>query len=30
MGAAVLDGVEKFGASGFDPGDAIVMNTPYV
>jgi N-methylhydantoinase B len=30
MGAAVLDGVEKFGISGFEPGDAIVMNAPYV
>ena len=30
MGAAVLDGIEKFGLSGFEPGDAIVMNAPYV
>lgn len=30
MGIAVLDGIEKFGLSGFEPGDAIVMNAPYV
>lgn len=30
MGAAVLDGIEKFGLSGFEPGDAVVMNAPYV
>lgn len=30
MGVAVMDGIEKFGISGFEPGDAIVMNAPYV
>jgi N-methylhydantoinase B len=30
MGTAVLDGIERFGLSGFDPGDAVVMNAPYV
>jgi N-methylhydantoinase B len=30
MGVAVLDGIKKFGLSGFEPGDAIVMNAPYV
>ncbi len=30
MGTAVQDGIEKFGLSGFEPGDAIVMNAPYV
>jgi N-methylhydantoinase B len=30
MGTAVLDGIEKFGISGFEPGDAIAMNAPYV
>lgn len=30
MGVAVLDGVRRFGISGFDPGDAIIMNAPYV
>jgi N-methylhydantoinase B len=30
MGVAVLDGINKFGLSGFEPGDAIVMNAPYV
>ena len=26
LGAAVLDGIERFGLDGFEPGDAIVMN----
>ena len=30
MGATVTDGIEKFGISGFEPGDAIAMNAPYV
>jgi N-methylhydantoinase B len=30
LGAAILDGIEKFGADGFEPGDAILMNAPYV
>jgi N-methylhydantoinase B len=30
MGVAVMDGIEKYGLSGFEPGDAIVMNAPYV
>jgi N-methylhydantoinase B len=30
MGTAVLDGIERFGLTGFEPGDAIVMNAPYV
>lgn len=30
LGAAILDGIEKFGAGGFEPGDAILMNAPYV
>jgi N-methylhydantoinase B len=30
MGAAVMDGIKKFGLSGFEPGDAIAMNAPYV
>ena len=30
MGVAVLDGINKFGLAGFEPGDAIVMNAPYV
>jgi len=30
MGAAVMDGVKRFGLPGFEPGDAIVMNAPYV
>ncbi len=30
LGAAVLDGVEKLGISDFEPGDALVMNAPYV
>jgi N-methylhydantoinase B len=30
MGVAVLDGIKKFGLAGFEPGDAIVMNAPYV
>ncbi|HZD39236.1 MAG TPA: hydantoinase B/oxoprolinase family protein [Terriglobales bacterium] len=30
MGVAVLDGIQKFGLGGFQPGDAIAMNAPYV
>lgn len=30
MGVAVMDGIEKYGLSGFEPGDAIIMNAPYV
>ncbi len=30
MGVAVLDGIKKFGLGGFEPGDAIAMNAPYV
>lgn len=30
MGVAVLDGIERYGLSGFEPGDAIIMNAPYV
>jgi N-methylhydantoinase B len=30
MGVAVLDGINKFGLAGFAPGDAIIMNAPYV
>jgi len=30
MGVAVLDGITKFGLGGFEPGDAIAMNAPYV
>ncbi len=30
MGVAVLDGINKFGLAGFEPGDAIAMNAPYV
>jgi N-methylhydantoinase B len=30
MGVAVLDGIRKFGLAGFEPGDAIAMNAPYV
>lgn len=30
MGVAVRDGIEKYGLSGFEPGDAIIMNAPYI
>ena len=30
MGVAIMDGIEKFGLSGFEVGDAIIMNAPYV
>jgi len=30
MGVAVQDGIKKFGIAGFEPGDAIIMNAPYV
>ena len=30
MGAAVMDGIKKFGPSGIEPSDAIIMNAPYV
>lgn len=30
MGAAVMDGIQKYRLSGFQPGDAVIMNAPYV
>lgn len=30
LGVAVADGVARYGLEGFEPGDAIVMNHPYV
>ena len=30
LGVSVADGIERFGLDGFEPGDAIVMNYPYV
>ncbi len=30
MGVAIMDGIQKFGLSGFEAGDAIIMNAPYV
>jgi N-methylhydantoinase B len=30
LGVSVADGIERFGLEGFEPGDAIIMNYPYV
>ncbi|TNC20213.1 hydantoinase B/oxoprolinase family protein [Amycolatopsis alkalitolerans] len=30
LGVSVADGIERHGLDGFEPGDAIVMNYPYV
>ncbi|KIF78413.1 hypothetical protein QR77_40925 [Streptomyces sp. 150FB] len=30
LGVSVADGIDRFGLEGFEPGDAIVMNYPYV
>ena len=30
LGAAVLDGIDRYGLDGFAPGDAIIMNHAYV
>jgi N-methylhydantoinase B len=30
MSVAVKDGIEKYGIDGFNPGDVIIMNYPYV
>src|SRR5690606_8707673 len=30
LGVAVADGVRRYGVDGFEPGDAIIMNYPYV
>lgn len=30
LGVAVADGIQRFGPDGFEPGDAIIMNYPYV
>lgn len=30
LGVSVADGIERYGLEGFQPGDAVVMNYPYV
>ncbi len=30
LGAAVLDGIERYGLDGFEPGDVIIMNHAYI
>lgn len=30
LGVSVADGIRRYGLDGFEPGDAIVMNYPYV
>jgi N-methylhydantoinase B len=30
LGPAILDGVKKYGQDGFEPGDVLIMNHPYV
>lgn len=30
LGTAIRDGIHKFGLEGFRPGDAVIMNAPYV
>ncbi len=30
LGPAILDGVKRYGKDGFEPGDVLIMNHPYV
>lgn len=30
LGVSIADGVERWGLDGFEPGDALIMNHPYV
>lgn len=30
LGVSVADGIARYGLEGFEPGDAIIMNSPYI